>query len=474
MKTLSKLLRWSLMAGGVLFFIGLALFVFVLRPGLESRRASATASAVYIERRTLDDTLNASGALRPAQTVNLNFETSGKVALINVQVGDTIKAGEVLAELDKTNLERALEQAKLTVQIQQANYDTLMRPPTEDQITRAKAALAQAKASLSQAQIQFDNQKNAIITSCASLSTLEASLKTTEEAYKNYVTDGYQFDIEFRPDPNSAAGRAWKNARDQFEVSSAQCESARRVQQGDASVVSALAQVDQAQAALDALLLGATVEQKSAAEAQLNQAKLNLKAAEENLEDAVLRSPVEGIIATVNTAVGQNLTPGGQPAFSIADTSTIYLETSVDENDIPRVAAGQKARFTLQGLPQETIFKGVVESKNTVGQSNQGVVAYPVRIKLEDTPPTYLNMTADVEIIIATREDVLAIATRAIRRAANGDRYIVVERSDGTTIEITVEIGLSVDDVTEIRGTDLREGQKVLIESRNNAFGGTN
>ncbi len=252
----------------------------------------------------------------------------------------------------------------------------------------------------------------------------------------------------------------------------ATCDSAKRAQSGDASVVSAQAGVEQAKVALDTLLRGATPEQIAIAEAQLAQAKLNVSAAEENLTDAVLKSPVKGIIAAVNITAGGTVGSSGGAAgaaFVIADTSSIYLETLVDENDISRVVGELPVRFTLQGLPFDQVFNGTVESKSAVGQNNQGVIAYPVRIALKGDVPLFLNMSADVEIILATRENVLVVATRAIRRGADGGRFILIERSDGTTTEISVEIGLSADSVTEISGEGLREGQKVLIEGRTGA-----
>jgi HlyD family secretion protein len=464
-KFIGKAVRWVLILGGVAFFVGACLFIFVLRPQQANNRDNA-ANSGFVEKRTINDTLTTAGSVRPTQVINLSFEVTGKVMTLNVDENSRVKAGDVLATLETDSLARAVEQAKLALAIQQANFDTVNKPPTPDQVTRAQATLAQAKAALSQAQAQFDNQKNAIASSCATLETVEQAYVGAKEAYDNYVQEGYQFDVEFRPDPNSPAGRALKNTADQRDVVQANCDAAKRTQSGDANVLSAQAQIDQAQAALDTLLKGATDEQKAVATAQLEQAKLNLQNAEANLANASLLAPVDGIVLTVNIAPGQMISPSGQPAIVLADTSAIYIETSVDENDIARVQAGQKVQYTLQGTAENVTFNGEVESASVAGQSSQGVISFPVRIKLSAPLPPYLYMTADISIILSTTPDALLVPSRAVRRRDDGTRYVVVERSDATTTEINVEAGLVVGSLLQVTGEGLREGQKVLIEPR--------
>jgi HlyD family secretion protein len=468
LKTAGKLLRWLLMLGGVLLLIGACGFFVVVRPQMAQRQAQTqNAPAAFIAQRNLDDVLVVAGTVRPAQVINLSFEVAGKVATVAVKAGAVVKAGDTLASLDSADLQRALTQAELALKIQQANYDSINKPATAEQTARARATLAQANAALESAKAQFDNQRNAITSSCANLAALEQGLARAQDTYNTYITEGYQFDIDFRPDQDSPVGRAWKTARDQRDVASANCDSVRRTQSGNAAVLSAEAQVAQANAALESLLAGATPEQLAIADSQLAQAKLNLQAAQENLASAELKAPVDGLISAVNIAVGQMVGAAAQPAFVLADTSSVYLETQVDENDIPRVALNLPVRFTLQGLPDLDPFAGVVESKNLVGQSTQGVVAYAVRIAFTSkTVPTYLGMSADVEIIIATSENVLVLPARAVRRNEDGSRFIVVERSDATTVNIPVEVGLNADDLVEISGEGLREGQKVLLPSR--------
>jgi HlyD family secretion protein len=451
--------------------------VLVVLPQLREARAadSRTASTAAVERRSLDDVLIASGTLRPERFVNLAFEVSGTVREVNFRAGDSVRAGDVLATLDTTQLELQLEQARQALIIQEANYANVTKPASEREIAQARAALAQAEANLASAQAAFDNQQNIITQSCANVTTAEDSLKLAQEAYDRYVAEGYQFDVDFRPDMDSPAGKALKQARDQRDAVVASCNAARRAQSSDAAVRAAEAQVAQAKAALDALLEGATKEQRDIAAAQLAQAKLNVAQAERNLSKATLTAPVDGILSAVNISVGQTVGVGGQPAFVLADTSALYIEIGVDEVDIARVQVGQQARFTLIGVNAESPLKGVVERKNTVGDVTQGVVTYGVRIKVTDRVPQLLGMTADVEIVIATRNNVLTVPTRAIRRDPNGRQFVLVQRTEGAPIEIEVQSGLSVGELTEVSGEGLREGQVVLIGTptpRNNGFFG--
>ncbi len=441
--------------------------VFIILPQLrEARAANAqNASTAVVERRSLDDVLIASGSLRPERFINLAFEVSGTLREVNVRVGDSVRAGDVLATLDTSQLELQLEQARQALLIQEANYANVTKPASQREIAQARAALAQAEANLASAQAAFDNQQNVITQSCANVAATESAFKVAQDAYNRYVTEGYQFDVDFRPDPDSSVGKALKQARDQRDVAAANCNAARRAHSSDAALRAAEAQVAQAQAALDALLEGATKEQRDIAAAQLEQARLNVAQAERNLSKAQLTAPVDGIISAVNVSVGQSVGLGGQPAFVLADTSALYIDISVDEVDIGRVQVGQQARFTLLGVNAESPFKGVVERKSTVGDAVQGVVTYSARIKVTDRVPQLLGMTADVEIILATRKDVLTVPTRAIRRDPNGRQFVLVQRSEGAPVEIDVQSGLSVGELTEVNGEGLREGQVVLINN---------
>ncbi|MFQ3536687.1 MAG: efflux RND transporter periplasmic adaptor subunit [Aggregatilineales bacterium] len=452
--------------------------VFVILPQLREARAANPqgVSTAIVERRSLDDLLITSGTLRPERLINLAFEVSGTVREVNVRPGDFVQGGDVLAVLDTTQLELQLEQARQALIIQEANFANVMKPASQREIAQANAALAQAEANLANAQAAFDNQQNVITQSCANVAAAESNLKIAQDAYDRYVTEGYQFDVDFRPDMDSVAGKALKQARDQRDAAVANCNAARRAQSSDAAVRAAEAQVAQAKAALDALLEGATKEQRDIAAAQLQQARLNVAQAERSLSKAQLAAPVDGIISAVNISVGQTVGLGGQPAFVLADTSTLYIEISVDEADIARVEVGQQARFTLLGINANEPFKGRVERKNTVGDVAQGVVTYGVRIKVTDRVPQLLGMTADVEIVLATRKDVLTVPTRAIRRDPNGRQFVLVQRPEGPPVEINVQSGLSVGELTEVSGEGLREGQVVVIGSnggtRNNGFFG--
>lgn len=471
---MKRWLRTLLIAVPILALIACGVIFFVVLPQLREARLAQrqNAATAPVERRDMNDVLPASGTLRPEQTINLAFEVAGTVKTVNVRVGQQVKAGDVIASLDTTNFDQALEQAKQTLIIQQANYNVVHKPPTERELAQAKAALAQAEAALAQAKAAFDNQENAINASCANLKTAEEALKTTETAYDNYVAAGYQFDVDFRPDPDSPAGKLWRQARDQYTVASANCASTRRTQSGDAAVKSAEAQVAQAKANLDDLQNGPTQEQKDVATAQLEQAKLGLSQAERNLGKTTLKAPTSGVLTTLNLTVGQVVGAGGGAAAVLADTSALHIETFVDENDVTRVAPGKPVTFTLQGVSGEQVFNGSVESISASGDANQGVVVYAVRVKVQNAIPLYLGMSADVQIILDTHKDVLAVPTRALQRRTGGGQYVIVQTNNAQTTEIDVTTGLTVDDLTEVSGEGLREGQTVVISTSNGTTGG--
>jgi macrolide-specific efflux system membrane fusion protein len=126
------------------------------------------------------------------------------------------------------------------------------------------------------------------------------------------------------------------------------------------------------------------------------------------------------------------------------------------------VTVGQPARFTVDTYP-DTDFEGTVQSVYPDAVIDNTVVNYITIISIGDRQGKTLRpeMTANVTLFLETREDVLAVPRRALRR--EGGRYVVRVRQDGLVEEREVRVGWRDDRFTEIV-EGLEEGQTVLIE----------
>ncbi|MCW3158072.1 efflux RND transporter periplasmic adaptor subunit [Micropruina sonneratiae] len=225
--------------------------------------------------------------------------------------------------------------------------------------------------------------------------------------------------------------------------------------------------------------------------AQVSSAKAALTSARQNLDDAVLRSPIAGTIASVSAEEGDTVSGSGSSSgstssgsgggsnsggsggsgtssstsstaqFSVISTSTWKVEGTVGSTDLSSIKAGQSVAVTPSGATES--IKGTVASVGIVASSSSsdGTATFPVVINLSGThSDLYSGTTASAVITTGTYDDVLSVATAAI---STSDGKSVVTKVDGTSTSVVeVETGRVFGDSTEIT-SGLAEGDQVQI-----------
>lgn len=158
--------------------------------------------------------------------------------------------------------------------------------------------------------------------------------------------------------------------------------------------------------------------EKSLAQAGLLSAKASLKKSKTNLENAQIRSPIDGTVITRDIEEGQTVAASySTPTlFVIAeDLSRVEIEANVDESDIGQIRVKQDVRFTVQAYPDD-IFKGKVIQIRMKPTTISNVVTYTVVVDAGNEKGYLLpGMTATVDFIVAKAENVLLIPTGALR-----------------------------------------------------------
>ena len=219
--------------------------------------------------------------------------------------------------------------------------------------------------------------------------------------------------------------------------------------------------------------------QLSASKAQVEQAKAALDFAETNLRYTRIVSPVDGIVISRNVDVGQTVAASFQTPtlFNIAqDLTKMQIDTNVDEADIGKIKMGQHVEFTVDAYP-DTTFAGKVSEVRSAPITIQNVVTYDVVVKV-DNPELKLKpgMTANVSIILADKKGVLRIPNAAMRyrpaeRGTERGKEASIQKGPGVWVlenkkpkRISVVLGISDGNYTEIASGDLKEGDEVIIE----------
>lgn len=419
----------------------------------QSRAAAASTAVrtVPVRKGTLQVTVSASGALEPVRQVDLSFDVSGKVAEVLVDIGDVVKAGQVLARLDTTSLELNLRQAEAQLKSAQAQLAKAQSPATEEELKAAEAAYYNALA-------QYQELKNS--PSPESLASLKAQLEKArvalERAQAAYDRVSWRPDISARPE-----SLALQDATLDYEVALANYEAAAKGPSKE-ELAAAWRNVESAKAKLESLRSGPTKEDLASAEAAVEQAQVAVETARHNLEAAVLKAPFDGVIAAMNLVVGE---PAASPAVTLMDFSHFRITVQVDEMDVGQLAVGMPAVVTVDALPGVTLT-GRVERIGVAASSAGGAVYYPVVIALDPTDaPLRAGMSANVTIQVQELTDQLLIPTWAILTNPVTNRPYVLRQTASGVEPVNVQLGVRYSGYAQVL-SGLSEGDIIVVPNQ--------
>jgi HlyD family secretion protein len=397
---------------------------------LRARANSSEYQLVRIERGAIMSTVSASGAVNPVATVLVGSQVSGQVAEIIADFNTAVKKGDVIARIDPISFQSKVEQAAAELNMARANVTVAQAnlEKASPDLETARAALAAAEAQTKGAQAQ------------AQLAAADAARKAVliAEGYGS-VADG---------EKASAAGKASLAQRD--AVTAQQSGRAAAVASAQALLRGARGQYEMALA---------TVEQKEAA----------LQQAQTDLERTYIRAPVDGIVISRNIEAGQTVAASLQAPtlYTIAqDLRDMQVNLSIDEADIGRVKNGQRVLFTVDTFPGRT-FIGIVSQVRKYPVVTQNVTTYVVIAAAPNADLALMpGLTANAKVILDSRDNVLRVPNAALRFRPQGAKFTgpaVWVSASGGLAERRVELGITDGASTEIKGGDLKEGDRVVI-----------
>ena len=213
--------------------------------------------------------------------------------------------------------------------------------------------------------------------------------------------------------------------------------------------------------------VGEAKAQKAGCEASNDAALVSdarIQVAKAHLERTRLRAPFDGIIAEINGELGEFVTPSPvgiatPPTVDLIDSKCLYISAPIDEVDAPAVSAGQKASITMDAFPNQK-FPGFVRrvAPYVLDTEKQArTVEIEAEIENPDSDRLLPGYSADVEIVLQTRSNVLRIPTQTI---VDGTNVYVLE--DDTLAKRGIEIGVRSWEYAEIL-SGLDEGEKVVL-----------
>jgi HlyD family secretion protein len=356
-----------------------------------------------VERLDLAKSVVATGKVQPITKVELKSKASGIVKKLRVDAGDKVKVGQVLAELDREEIEARVSQARAQLQAAEAN----MKAAAAD-LQRANVDAEGPDVPLLKR--AYDRAQNMAKEGVVSVSALD-------DAQKNYEL-----------------------ALNKQNVSKAQ------LIVGNAKVGQAQAQVEQDRANLKQL-----VEQ------------LNYTTVISPIDGIVLSRDVEvGDAVSSILVLGSSATL----VMTLGDTSEVYVKGKVDESDIGKVYLGQPARIKVESFKDKT-FSGKVTKISPMGVEKDNVTTFEVRASINNPGGELkANMTANAEIILEEHKGVLQIPEGALIYDKDKNASVEVPDPKGKEgkRKVAVKIGISNGAKTELLDNALKENDQVVLQ----------
>jgi len=392
-----------------------------LRPK-PSASPTSTVETATVQRGVFRVSVSGPGTLEPVQSLAVKPAVNGTVLRLP-SVGDRVQKGQLIVQLDPTNYTRALDNARLALQKAQANLDKLRA----DQAS----TLATNRQNIASAEVAYANAQR-------DLEAARANLQATQRLF----------------DLGGASVQSLQSARDAYAKAQAALEVAQ-------------VNLNTARQALS-LRSNANAQDLRNAQIAVEQARLEVKNAEENLASTKIYAPFDGVVAEVNAQVGSigvGATVSNATALlTLIDDSSINLPVQIDESEIAKVKVGQKVEVSLDAFGGET-FSGVVTAISPSARIQQNIAVFYVTVNVPN-PERKLRpgMTAEGEIIAEEIPEALTIPKRAVQTVRNR-AYVDVQMADGRKETVRVVLGPD-DGVNQVILEGLEARQTVILPSR--------
>ena len=209
----------------------------------------------------------------------------------------------------------------------------------------------------------------------------------------------------------------------------------------------------------------ATEAASATAQARIHETQASLDAARAILAKTTMKAPFDGVVLDVSTEVGEWISPSPPgvfipPVVDLIDPASLYLSAPIDEADVARIKVGLPVRITLDAFRGKTFAGTLTYVSSYVETREEQNRTLEIEAEFTDKPlPTNLlpGLSADLEVILDARDDVLRIPTYALME---GSRVMVIK--DGELVEKPVVTGLHNWKYTEIT-SGLAEDERVVV-----------
>ncbi len=389
----------------------------------ETEQKGVSVEVYTAERGEIEDIYKYSGTVSPKETVSVVSTVQGKVAKVNYDVGDTVRKGDVLFEMDTTDIQNninVLKASLVSVEAQiaaaQTTLDTVNGAAMQSQIQTAKAGLDAAELAYNNSKTTYENNKvlyDAGIISKADFDKIELAYKNAELQY-NQAKESYNIVAVQMPEENL------RKAQDAYNVA---------------------------------------VSSKASIEAQI-------ASAQKTLGDAKITSPISGIVSQCNVVAGTVASQSMAP-FTIIDMSTANVTVNVSEHIINSINIGDKVNLTITALPDKK-FEGTVK---TVSPATNAMGTYTIEVEIpNDDGHLKAGMFGEVSFVNEKSENSFVVTRDAVM-TKDEEMYVYIIENDKAK-KVNVKTGIDNGQEIEIL-SGIEEGMNIVIKGQTYLTDGT-
>lgn len=342
--------------------------------------------------------------LNPVQEVTVLPKAGGKVASVNVDIGDKVTAGQVLFTLDAAQLQAQLQSQQAALAASNANLARTSDSGLQQQITSAEQSVEKSQISYNDAASNYEKMQKLY----ASGAIAKQDLDNAKVKYDNCSVD-------------------LKAAQDNLNL----------------------------------IVQKSGPQSTQAAAAQVTQAQAGVNAAQIQLNDASITSPINGVVSAKDVKVGQ-IAGGQSGSVTIIDSSSFTAEISIPDKVVRKIQVGQSVQVSVSALDNKKIT-GVIDkiSPNSSSKDN----SYTVKVKISNpTGELKAGMFAKVSLPSEKKDNILTVPNEALKIENNVNYLYIAE--NGKVKKLSVDVGISDEKVTEVIG-NIKAGANVIVEGQN-------
>lgn len=396
------------------------------KEALKQKKPPVTAvSVTFPKRGNIFESFSTTGVLVSKNKVQITPKISGKLISLNVEEGDNVSKGQIIGEIDHSELDAQIIQAEAQFKVAKSSLDLLIAGPEDLQVVQAEAGKNQVEENMAQIKINLS------------------------QAEENYIRDEQLLKQGVITKDKLDSTRVQRDAlRKQFNAINQQLIASK--------------------ASLKLLKQGSRKEEISRVRAQVEQAQAGIKVLKAQLSNYNIISPLNGVVTNKNVDIGSLVGPNS-PVVTISQSKNLELEMNIPEKQILNVKVGQRVNVKTQ---VKDINANIIKISPVVDNQTNLI---KVTASINSDLPLRIGMSFDCNIIINEKNNSLIVPSESIMQEAH-EKLIYVSVNNKveakkvvvgiqTPNEVEIKSGLNDKDQVIYKGnTFVKPGDKIQIE----------